>query len=214
MKKDHNRFILPGCCLAAFFLWTVLLCLVDVAPVGPLGSSVGFSRINLAFHRLTGVHWDLYAWTDMLSLIPLLTVAGFGLLGLSQWISRKKLLKVDRSILLLGCFYLLTGAIFLLFEVFPVNSRPVLIGGEPEASYPSSTTLLVLSVMPTAMLQLRSRIRHPGLRRWILLLMGIFTGFTVGARLISGVHWLTDIIGGILLSAGLVTLYRSLCHPE
>jgi undecaprenyl-diphosphatase len=29
----------------------------------------------------------------------------------------------------------------------------------------------------------------------------------VAARLASGVHWLTDIIGGILLSAGLVMIY-------
>lgn len=215
MKKENSKqFLLPGCFLAASVLWTVLVRLVDVAPVGPLGSSVGFSRINLAFHQLTGVRWALYDWTDRLSLIPLLTVAGFGLLGLCQWIRRKQLLKVDRSILVLGGLYLLTGAAFLLFEVFPINYRPLLIGGELEASYPSSTTLLVLSVMPTAMLQLRGRIRRPGLRRWVLVLMGLFTGFMVAARLISGVHWLTDIIGGILLGIGLVTLYRSLCRPE
>ena len=151
MKKENTKqFLLPGCFLAAFCLWTVLIRLVDVAPVGPLESSVGFSHLNLAFHNLTGVHWALYDWTDRLSLIPLLTVAGFGLLGLSQWIRRKKLLNVDRSILVLGLLYLLTGATFLLFEVFPVNYRPLLIDGKPEASYPSSTTLLVLTVMPAA----------------------------------------------------------------
>ena len=213
-KENYKQFLLPGCFLAAFILWTVLIRLVDVAPVGPLGSSVGFSSINLAFHNLTGVHWALYDWTDRLSLIPLLTVAGFGLLGLSQWMKRKKLLKVDQSILVLGGFYLLTGAAFLLFEVFPVNHRPVLISGALEASYPSSTTLLVLCIMPTAMLQLRCRIRYPVLRRWVLVLMGLFTGFMVMGRLISGVHWLTDIVGGILLSAGLVTLYCALCRPE
>lgn len=213
-KENYKQFLLPGCFLAAFILWTVLIRLVDVAPVGPLGSSVGFSSINLAFHNLTGVRWALYDWTDRLSLIPLLTVAGFGLLGLSQWMKRKKLLKVDQSILVLGGFYLLTGAAFLLFEVFPVNHRPVLISGALEASYPSSTTLLVLCIMPTAMLQLRCRIRYPVLRRWVLVLMGLFTGFMVMGRLISGVHWLTDIVGGILLSAGLVTLYCALCRPE
>ena len=209
-KENYKRFLLPVSFLAAFVLWTVLVRLVDVAPVGPLGSSVGFSHLNLAFHNLTGVHWALYDWTDRLSLIPLLTVAGFGLLGLSQWIRRKKLLKVDRSILALGGFYLLTGAAFLLFEVFPVNYRPLLIGGELEASYPSSTTLLVLCVMPTAMMQLRGRIKQPMLRKCVSIAITAFIVFMVIGRLVSGVHWLTDIIGGSLLSAGLVMMYDSL----
>ena len=215
MKKENSKqFLPPGCFLAAFCLWTVLIRLVDAAPAGPLGSAVGFSRLNLAFHNLTGVHWVLYDWTDRLSLIPLLTVAGFGLLGLCQWAKRKKLLKVDRSILALGVFYLLTVAVFVLFEICPINYRPVLIQGKLEASYPSSTTLLVLCVMPTAMMQLRLRILQPGLRRWVLLLMGLFTGFMVAGRLISGVHWLTDIVGGILLSTGLVLLYSAAVNPE
>ena len=213
-KENNNRFLLPISFLAAFCLWTVLIRLVDVAPAGPLGASVGFSRLNLAFHNLTGVHWALYDWTDRLSLIPLLTVAGFGLLGLCQWAKRKKLLKVDRSILALGVFYLLTGAVFVFFEICPINYRPLLIQGKLEASYPSSTTLLVLCVMPTAMMQLRLRILQPGLRRWVLLLMRLFTGFMVAGRLISGVHWLTDIIGGILLSTGLVLLYSAAVNPE
>ena len=213
-KENNNRFLLPVSFLAAFVLWTVLVRLVDVAPVGPLGSSVGFSRINLAFHQLTGVHWALYDWTDRLSLIPLLTVAGFGLLGLSQWIRRKQLLKVDRSILALGGLYLLTGAAFLLFEVFPVNYRPLLIGGELEASYPSSTTLLMLTVLPTAALQLRGRIRSPLFRRCAILPILLFAALTVMGRLISGVHWITDIIGAILLSTGLVLLYSAAVNPE
>ena len=215
MKKENKKkLILSGCFLAAFCLWTVLIRLVDVAPAGPLGSSVGFSHLNLAFHNLTGVHWALYDWTDRLSLIPLLTVSGFGLLGLCQWVKQKKLRNVDRSILALGGFYLLTGAAFVLFEIFPINYRPVLIQGELEASYPSSTTLLVLCVMPTAMMQLRRRVPQPGLRRWVMLLMGLFTGFMVAGRLISGVHWLTDIIGGILLSTGLVLLYSAAANSE
>ena len=36
-----------------------------------------------------------------------------------------------------------------------------------------------------------------------------FSAFMVIGRLISGVHWATDIIGSILLSAGLFMLYRS-----
>ena len=192
--------------LAAFALWTLAVKWVDVHPIGPLGSSVGFAALNGAFHRMTGVHWSLYTLTDLLSLIPLGFVAGFGVLGLVQWIRRKKLLRVDRSILVLGGFYLAVLAAFVLFEVFPVNFRPVLIEGVLEASYPSSTTMLVMCVMPTAAMELRSRIRN----RAVTWMIAAFTVFMVAGRLLSGVHWLTDIIGGGLLSAGLVMMYDSL----
>ena len=100
-------------------------------------------------------------------------------------------------------------AAYLLFEKFAVNYRLVLIDGFLEASYPSSTTMLTLCVIPTAMLQLRRRIPRAGLRRVILWMLGIFTAFMVVGRLLSGVHWLTDIVGGALLSAGLVALYAA-----
>ena len=146
--------------------------------------------------------------------MPLGFVLGFGLLGLVQWIGRKSLRKVDFSILVLGGFYLVVMAGFLLFELVPVNYRPVLIDGVLEVSYPSSTTLLVMCVIPTAMLQLGTRIRNGALRRGVTLLLAVFLVLMVLGRLLSGVHWLTDILGGGLLSAGLVMLYISICALE
>lgn len=98
-------------------------------------------------------------------------------------------------------------AVYLLFEALAVNHRPVLIDGNLEASYPSSTTVLVLSVIPTAMMQLRQRIRSGPVRRAVLIALGIFSAFMVIGRALSGVHWMSDIVGGLLLSAGLVALY-------
>ena len=209
-NKKRKLLSLAGCMLAAFALWTAAICLVDVRPIGPLETRVGFAALNGFIHNLTGVHMPLYILTDWLSLIPACFVLGFALLGLMQWIRRKNLLKVDCSILLLGGFYVLVLLAFVLFEVFPVNFRPVLIDGKPEASYPSSTTMLVLCVIPTAILQLRSRIRSCPVRRVVSVLLILFAAFMVIARLISGVHWFTDIIGGALLSAALVTLYAAL----
>ena len=196
--------------LVLFVLWTAAVCFVDVEPIGPGGTSVGFAAFNSYFHALTGVHWPLYVLTDWLSLIPLSAVAGFGLLGLMQWMQRKSIRKVDRSLLALGGFYVLLMAAYVFFECFPVNYRPVLIGDALEASYPSSTTMLTIGVMSTEILQLRERIRSKRIRDAALFLLRCFTAFMVLGRLLSGVHWLSDIIGGALLSAGLVALYAAM----
>ena len=208
MKTHSKRNLYRGLTsLAAFLVWTAMVRRVDVQAIGPLGSAVGFAALNHSVHHLTGVHMPLYTVTDWLSVVPLGFVVGFALLGLVQWIRRKHLLKVDRSILILGGYYAVVMAVFLFFERYVINYRPVLIDGVLEASYPSSTTMLVLTVMPTAITQLKARIKQPVLRQIIVSLLAAFTGLMVIGRLFSGVHWFSDIIGGILLSAGLVWLY-------
>ena len=196
--------------LAAFALWTLAVSCVDVQAIGPRDSSVGFATINGWFHSLTGVHMTLYHITDWLGLVPVAFGFGFAILGITQWIHRKNLFKVDRSILVLGGFYIVTLAAYLFFEDFVINYRPVLIAGFLEASYPSSTTLLVLCVMPTALIQLRQRIKNRPFRWAVSATITAFAVFMVVGRLVSGVHWLTDIVGGALLSAGLVKLYETI----
>ena len=208
MKK--RKFCTALGLLTAFMLWTTAISLIDVQPIGPQGSIVGFATLNGFVHNLTGTHMTLYVITDWMGLVPVAFGFGFAALGLAQWIKRKSILKVDGSILILGGFYIVTLAVYLFFETYVVNYRPVLIEGYLEASYPSSTTLLVLCVMPTVMLQLRDRIRKPMLRKCVSITITAFVAFMVIGRLVSGVHWLTDIIGGCLLSAGLVMIYDSL----
>lgn len=197
-----------------FVVWTVLVRLVDVQAIGPWESRVGFATVNGWFHDLTGVHMWLYTVTDWLGLVPIAFCLGFAVLGLVQWIRRKRFLKVDRSILVLGGFYLVVMAVYVLFEYAVINCRPVLIEGYLQASYPSSTTMLVMCVMPPAVLQLKVRIHNGVLRKCVAVAIGLFTVFMVVGRLVSGVHWLTDIIGGILLSNGLVMLYRLVSKPK
>ena len=194
----------------AFVVWTVLVCFVDRAPIGPQGSVVGMSALNQAIHRVTGVHMALYVLTDWLGLVPIGTCLCFAILGLVQWIRRKRLLLVDRSIFVLGGFYLSVMAMFVFFETVVINYRPVLIDGILEASYPSSTTMLVMCVMPTAMMQIRERVKARWMRCALCIAISSFLGFMVLARLISGVHWITDIVGGALISVSLVSAYQAL----
>ena len=196
--------------LAAFALWTVLVSVVDVRPIGPDGSSVGFATLNRFIYGLTGVNWFLYSITDWMGLVPIAMALGFAILGLVQLMTRKSLWRVDRSILALGLLYIVVMTAYVFFETVVINYRPVLINGYLEASYPSSTTLLVLCVMPTAAMQFKARIQNTMLRRCVVITMVAFIAFMVIGRLLSGVHWITDIIGGALLSTGLVTVYGAL----
>ena len=211
MKKENQRnFCIATCTLLAFLLWTVAIQFVDVEAIGPQESSVGFATINQFVHNLTGVHMSLYTITDWLGLVPLVFVMAFALLGLIQWIKRKHLLQVDCNILILGGFYIVVMAVYVLFEMLVVNYRPLLIGGILEASYPSSTTMLVMCVMPTATMLFNARIKNNVLKRCVTYAITAFIVFMVIGRLVSGVHWFTDIIGGALLSTGLVLIYRAI----
>ena len=215
MNKENRRNLrIATCLLLAFLLWTVAIQFIDVEAIGPQESSVGFATINQFVHNLTGVHMSLYTITDWLGLVPLVFVMGFALLGLIQWIKRKYLLKVDYNILILGGFYIVVMAVYALFEMLVVNYRPVLIGGILEASYPSSTTMLVMCVMPTAIMQFNARIKNNVLKRCVASAIIAFIVFMVIGRLVSGVHWITDIIGGALLSTGLVLMYRAIISWE
>ena len=210
MEKIRKKMFFMGAgFLGAFVLWTVLVSVVDVRAIGQNASSVGFATLNGYVHNLTGVNMFLYTITDWLGLVPIGVALGFAMLGLVQWVGRKSLFKVDRSILALGGFYIIVLAMYIFFEIVVINYRPVLIDGYLEASYPSSTTMLVMCVMPTAMMQLHARIKSDVFRRCVLISIAAFTAFMVIGRLASGVHWLTDIIGGALVSAGLVITYAS-----
>lgn len=195
--------------IAGFVLWTVLILLVDVQPVGQNGTNIGFAAFNTWFHGVTGVHMRIYTVTDWLGFVPILICVGFGLIGLTQLIRRKSLLKVDPDILLLGVYYILVIIGYLFFEMVPINYRPVLIDGHLEASYPSSTTLLVLSVMPTLKFQADRRSGNKTVRTAVTVFVVAFSAFMVIGRLIAGVHWATDILGAVLLSAGLFLLYKA-----
>ena len=200
--------------IVAFFVWTLLVRFVDVQQIGPNGSSVGFATLNGAFRDFIGVNMSLYVITDWLSLVPLLIAFGFAVLGLKQLIKEKKLTRVDFSILALGGFYVVVISIYILFEMIDINYRPVLINGYLERSYPSSTTVLVMCIMLTSIMQLKNRIKNKVARWSIIGVMIAFAFFMVIGRVLSGVHWITDIVGGAQVSAGLALIYHSLSAIE
>ena len=208
MKKNVKGACVAGTIfLAVFAAWTVLVQTIDVRAVGPNGSLVGFASLNTHFNRLTGVSMALYNITDWLGLVPLCVCLYFACLGAVQMFKRKSIFKTDRDIIILGIYYTIVILCYLVFEKVPINFRPILINGVLEASYPSSATLLMLCVMPTLDEQVKRRVKNGTVRKITRILTAAFSLFTVIARTASGVHWLSDILGAVFLSAGLFYIY-------
>lgn len=195
--------------ILAFILWTVFILTVDVQPVGVQGTDIGFATVNSWFHSLTGVNMLMYYATDWLGIVPVFACMLFGITGVLQLVKRRSLRKVDPDLIISGIYYIIVIFCYLVFEIYPLNYRPVLINGVMEASYPSSTTLLVLCVMPTLVLLSSHRISKSKIKMIIKVLTTLFSVFMVSGRLISGVHWLSDIVASALLSGGLYFLYTA-----
>ena len=210
MSKIIKRNLISLCILLILFL-VLLFCLlwVDVRAIGPNGSTIGLATINQYVWKMTGVNMNWYYITDYLGLIGIFTAFLFALLGLSQLIKRKSLSKVDLDIYFLGVFYVVLIVIYGFFEINVVNYRPILMDGNLEASFPSSHTLMICCVMGSAMLQFKMRIKNRIILNVVNAMSVIVMLVTVMGRLISGVHWFSDIIGGLLLSGIMVSLYNS-----
>ena len=208
IKKGKNDVSKGFIYIVLFIAWSFAIQIIDVEAIGPMGTEVGFATINGWFHEMTGVHMWIYHVTDWLGLVPIFICMVFGWIGFIQLIKRRNICKVDYDIIILGLYYVIVIAGYLIFEMFPINYRPILIEGILEESYPSSTTLLVLCVMPTLVYQCNQRLQNDRMKRTIAIMTGIFSFLMVIGRLIAGVHWLTDIIGSALLSMGLFHIYK------
>lgn len=193
-----------------FIIYTVLVKFVDVQAIGTNDSKVGFSSLNQMIHQWFPGNFTLYKITDLGSLLPIGIALFFAILGLIEWVQRKKVMHVDKNILALGICYLLTFTIYAFFEFVVINRRPVLIDGVLEASYPSSTTILSLVILTTCIDQAIIYIKNKYLKYFCIGLSGVYALFLVVGRIVSGVHWASDIIGAMLISAALIVTYFGL----
>ena len=187
-----------------------LVRLVDAAPIGAQGTSIGLSHLNQFVFDLFGVNMLWYNITDWLGVAAVLTAFVFAVTGLVQLIKRRSLLKVDREILSLGGLYIVVIGLYLFFENVIINYRPIIMpdNTSPEASFPSSHTMLVCVIMGSAAMLINRYIRNKPLNRILRAVCYVIIGVTVVGRLIAGVHWFMDILGGILISVTLLSLYE------
>jgi len=189
-------------------LFTELVKNIDVKPIGPNESLVGFADINRLFHNLIGSNMIIYKITEFLGYIPIVMALVYVFIGLKELIERKSLLKVDREIYILALFYVLVVGVYVFFEKFIVNYRPILIDGVLEASYPSSHTLMSICLCGSSII-INKKIFKNKFGDVENILSVIFILLIVIGRIISGVHWFTDILGGIIISSALLVVFYS-----
>lgn len=197
------------CVLVVLFLmFTLAIMNVDVQAIGPQGSEAGFAFINGPVHDALPYNSFFYKLTTFLGYLALLAVLGYGALGMKQLIQRRSLKKVDRQLISLGAYFVLVLACYVVFEKLPINYRPVILDEGLEASYPSSHTMLALCVFGAMMLPYPELFSKKQLSL-VRAAAGALMAVSVAGRLLSGVHWLTDILGAVLLSAALLSGYAA-----
>lgn len=189
--------------------FTILVKVVDVKQIGVNNSSIGFATLNQFIFETTGVNMIWSHITDWLGLIPVFMAIVYAFIGLIQFIKRRSIFKVDKEIILLGLYYIIVIALYVFFEKVIINYRPILMNGFLEASYPSSHTLMTICICGSSIL-INKKLFNNKITKVINYLSIIIITITVVGRLISGVHWFTDIIGGILISSGLLMTFYSL----
>ena len=209
MNTTKRNFLISGILLLIAITFTILVKVVDVKQIGVNNSSIGFATLNQFIFETTGVNMIWYHITDWLGLIPVFMAIVYAFIGLIQFIKRRSIFKVDKEIILLGLYYIIVIALYVFFEKVIINYRPILMNGFLEASYPSSHTLMTICICGSSIL-INKKLFNNKITKVINYLSIIIITITVVGRLISGVHWFTDIIGGILISSGLLMTFYSL----
>ena len=189
-----------------FALWIVIIKTVDVAKVDPLKKEIGLYHVNQRIHAFFGINMMWYDITEVLGFLAIGVAGIFALIGLVQLIKRKNILAVDREILALGGLFAVVIVLYVFFDKVPINYRPIFTPGtrELEASFPSSHTMLICTVMGGVIIILNKYIKNEMIANLIKVVCCILILVTVCGRLVCGVHWFTDIVGGVILSVALL----------
>jgi len=210
MNNKKRNFFISTILIFLAVVFTIFVKVVDVKPIGVNESSIGVASVNQVVFKTIGVNMIWYHITDWLGLVPIFIAMIYAFIGFIQLIKRKNIFKVDKEIIILGVFYFVVIFLYVFFEKFIVNYRPILMNGFLEASYPSSHTLMTICLCGSSIIVNRKLFNNK-IAKFVNVLSLVVVLITVIGRLLSGVHWFTDIIGGIFIGVALLmTLYSVL----
>ena len=183
MKKNLLNILLFTS-FSLFVLLLILILVVDVTTI-PFNGKIGLTSLNKIFYYV--LDFDTRLMIDSISDFLLDSLKGQGIL------------------LLLGCFIVIAGIIWVLFDnIIVINYRPFNYEGKLEGSFPSTHVMLVTFVY-LASLKFFNFDNKPKSFKYILYGFSIFVIIFTGAcRILSLMHWFTDVLGGVLIG---LTLY-------
>ncbi len=212
MNKRSLIYIIIACVLLlTFCALTVTLTCVDVRPAGESQAEVGFSTVNEWVWNAIGQSKVALTVSELCGLVLIAATGAFGVTGLVQIIRRKGILRADKELYFMAVADVLLASAYLFFEVVVINYRPVLEDGALAASYPSSHTMLAVAVAGMGMVYLQSCAKKGALTYTLYGLLNVLSVVTVACRVLGGVHWLTDIVGGVLLGSAMTFAYGAVC---
>lgn len=207
--KNKKRYLIGGFAFfLMFIIFTTIIKFIDLKNIGPHNSSVGLATINNFFVNKIGFHNKIYKLTEILGIIPIIIVLIYAIIGLYSLIEEKSFKKVNKNLYYLAIFYIIVLGIYVLFEKVIINFRPVVIEGILESSYPSSHTILAICICGSSIILNNSIFKNNKIAKLENIISFIIIVMLPLLRFISGVHWFTDIIGGILLSLSLLLFFK------
>lgn len=214
-KKERltaRAFLISSIAMFSLFLILIILVkTVDVKEVGPNGSKIGFASFNNFLFESLGKNKFWYNFTKVFGIVSILIAVGFVGYGVYDIIKKRNIKNMKSDILAMGIAFVLLVLVYLFFEIVKVNFRPVLIDGKLEASFPSSHTMLCLTIFGVATMFACGRLKNVWVKGTCIIGLSLVAILVSIGRIFAGVHWFTDVLGAILISTCLVLLYGYLC---
>jgi len=206
MKENKKYFIMSAVLLVLFVIFVILAKTVDVAAVGPMGSEIGFASINKSAADAIGYNESIYNVSKSLSYFGIAVMVVFGLFGAMQLYYKKGPKNVDKDLYALYGLYVLGLIVYIVLEKVVINSSPVFSNGL-KVSYSSFYIILAVAFMGAAIVEFNARLKAKKVKI-IVLTLCILDGIgLLVTRLVSGVHWVTDVIGTLLISVACFLLF-------
>jgi len=206
MRKKKNLTVAISLGIL-FVALTLSLLFIDVKVINETDKEIGLAFINKLSNNVSYNEF-LDKISDIFMILSIGFILFLAIKGLVQLVKRKNILKVDKEILVFGGVVVLMAVLWITFDrLFIINYRPILIDGELEASYPSTHIMIVTFTMLSSIDLLIKYIQNKKIRYTSSVTVWLCIGLTIVLRFASGMHWISDCLGGFILGAILYYVY-------